>query len=210
MGDGSAPSPPLSSADVNSRLHAWQRRIGAALALAAPGAAQERPAAPLPPVLQTFDFAGVTLDGGLLPRSLDAAREFYLRIPNDDLLRPFRARKGLPAPGAALGGWYGGDVFHVFGQIVSGLARLSAATGDDGCRAKVRALVHGFGECVEPDGYCFASRHPNAPHYIFDKIAGGLLDAHVYCGDDEALALLARIVGWAEQNLDRKRVRADT
>jgi hypothetical protein len=73
--------------------------------------------------LQTFAFTGVTLDGGVLRQQLEEVREYYLRIPNDDLLRPFRARKGLPAPGALLGGWYAADVFSVFGQIVSGLAR---------------------------------------------------------------------------------------
>jgi hypothetical protein len=188
----------------------WARPLALAIALAGAAAAQQRPAAALTPVLETFDFAGVTIDDGLLRRCLDETREFYLRIPDDDLLRPFRLRKGLPAPGAVLGGWYGNDVFHPFGQIVSGLARLGAATRDAACGSKVRALVHGFGECIDDDGWFFASRHPNAPHYIFDKLVGGLLDAHVYCGDPRALALLARIVGWAEQHLDRGRRRADT
>jgi hypothetical protein len=162
------------------------------------------------PVLETFDFAGVSLDGGPLRRQLDEVRDYYLRIPNDDLLRPFRARAGRPAPGAVLGGWYAADVFHVFGQILSGLARLRAATGDDACRDKVRALVHGFAGCVEDDGYFFASRKPNAPHYIFDKIVGGLVDAHRYCDDREALPLLARIVGWGEAHLARDRRAGDT
>lgn len=162
------------------------------------------------PALRTFDFAGVSLDGGPLRQQLDDARAFYLRIPNDDLLRPFRQRAGRPSPGAVLRGWYERDVFHVFGQIVGGLARLAAATGDEACAGKVRALVHGFGECIDEDGWFFASRRPNAPHYTFDKLVGGLLDAHAYCADPEALSLLARLVKWAEANLARDRVRGDT
>src|SRR5262245_20159963 len=70
-------------------------------------AAQQREGtrAAVTPVLETFDFAGVTLDGGPLRRQLDEVREYYLRIPNDDLLRPFRVRAGRPAPGAVIGGW---------------------------------------------------------------------------------------------------------
>ena len=111
-----------------------------------------------------------------LRRQVDAARDDYLRIPNDDLLKGFRQRAGKPAPGADLGGWYSSDIFHVFGQILSGLARLYAATGDPACREKAEALLKGWAECIEPDGYFFYSRKPNAPHYIYDKMVGGLTD----------------------------------
>src|SRR5437588_2374022 len=63
--------------------------------------------------LETFDYRGVSLDGGRLRLLTDQARDDYLRIPNDDLLKGFRHRAGLPAPGHDLGGWYSGDVFHV-------------------------------------------------------------------------------------------------
>jgi len=161
-------------------------------------------------VLRPFDFAGVRLEDGPLRWRLDQAREFYLRIPLDDLLHGFRERKGVPAPGVVLGGWYGRDVFHVFGQIVSGLARLHAATGDDSCLRKVEALVRGFGACLEDDGYCFASRTPNAPHYEFDKLVGGLVDARRYCGLVETEPILRRITAWAEKNLARARRPGDT
>ena len=46
--------------------------------------------------LKTFDYKGVTLDGGPLRRQFDEIREYYLRIPNDDLLKGFRTRAVLP------------------------------------------------------------------------------------------------------------------
>ncbi len=160
--------------------------------------------------LDAFDYRGVTLDGGRLRWQLDEVRDYYLRIPNDDLLKGFRQRAKMPAPGKDLGGWYSSDTFHVFGQILSGLARLYAATGDDACKEKVDALVSGWGQCIAADGYFYYSVKPNAPHYIYDKIVGGLVDAHLYCGNQEALGYLRRITDWAVKNLDRSRRTADT
>ena len=104
---------------------------------------------------------------------------------------------------ADLGGWYSSDVFHVFGQILSGLARLHAATGDPACREKAEALLAGWAECVEPDGYFYYSRKPNAPHYIYDKMVGGLTDMVLFCDSKLAAESLAKITGWAVKNLDR-------
>ena len=160
--------------------------------------------------IEAFDYRGVTLDGGHPRFMLDEAKDYYLRIPNDDLLKGFRQRAGLTAPGNDLGGWYSSDTFHVFGQIVSGLARLYAASGDPACREKVEALLAGWARCIGTDGYFYASAKPNAPHYIYDKMVGGLVDAYRYCGNRDALESLARITAWAERNLERSRRVGDT
>jgi uncharacterized protein len=161
-------------------------------------------------VIQPFDFQGVALQPGPLQAQVDEVRAFYLAIADDDLLKGFRARAGLPAPGKDLGGWYSSDTFLVFGQIVSGLARLHAATGDPACRTKVKHLLAEWAKCIEPDGYFYASRKPNAPHYIYDKMVWGLLDSYLYCGNQEALTHLSRITDWAIKNLDRSRRVNDT
>lgn len=152
--------------------------------------------------VSTFDYHGVTLHDGMLKRQFDEIKAYYLQIPNDDLLKGFRQRAGLPAPGADLGGWYTQGMFHVFGQIISGLSRMYAATGDIECKSKVDILVHEWGKCIRDDGYFFAGQ-PNALHYIYDKMVGGLVDASIYCGNKEALAFLDRITDWAIANLDR-------
>ena len=143
-------------------------------------------------IVGPFDYRGVTLDAGPLKKQVDEVRAFYLAIPDDSLLKGFRTRAGKPAPGKDLGGWYSSDTFLVFGQIVSGLARLHAATGDPACRNKANRLIEEWAKCIEPDGYFYASRKPNAPHYIYDKMLWGLLDAHSYCGNREALVHLFR------------------
>jgi DUF1680 family protein len=156
-------------------------------------------------IIQPFDYKGVTLEDGPLKRQFDETRDYYLRIPNDDLLKGFRARAGRPAPGVDLGGWYTADIFHVFGQILSGLERMYAATGDTTCRDKALTLIHEWGQCIEPDGYFFYSRTPNVYHYTYEKMAGGLVDAIVYCKSREAATYLSRITDWAIKHLDRKR-----
>jgi DUF1680 family protein len=155
--------------------------------------------------LQSFDYRGVTLDGGRAREQLDQVRRYYLNIPNDDLLKGFRARAGRPAPGTDLGGWYSADIFHVFGQVLSGLARLCAATGDEACREKADALLAEWAACIAPDGYAFYSVKPNAPHYIYDKLVGGLVDMHVYGRNPDALTHLNRLTDWAIANLKRGR-----
>jgi uncharacterized protein len=161
-------------------------------------------------VVEPFDYRGVTLDAGPLKKQVDEVRAYYLAIPDDDLLKGFRRRAGKPAPGKDLGGWYSSDTFLVFGQIVSGLARLHAATGDPACRNKANRLIEEWAKCIEPDGYFYASRKPNAPHYIYDKMLWGLLDVHAYCGNRQALIYLGRITEWAIKNLDRGRRVNDT
>jgi uncharacterized protein len=155
--------------------------------------------------LDDFDYRGVTLDGGRMRTQMDTVREYYLSIPNDDLLKGFRQRAGLPAPGKDLGGWYSADVFSVFGQIVSGLARFYAATGDVACKEKADVLVAEWAKCIAPDGYFFFSKKPNAPHYVYDKMVGGLVDDYLYCGNKEALGPLSKITDWAMKNLDRSK-----
>jgi DUF1680 family protein len=147
----------------------------------------------------------VTLDDGLLRRQLDTVKEYYLRIPNDDLLKGFRSRAGKRSPGEVLEGWYRDDIFHVFGQILSGLSRLYAATGDPACRAKTWALVEGWQECIADDGFFYFTREPKANAYIYDKMVGGLVDAYLFTGDLNAKKALGIITGWAERNLNRAR-----
>jgi DUF1680 family protein len=153
-----------------------------------------------------FNYRGVRLDGGLLMQQLKEVEHSYLGVSNDSYLKGFRRRAGFSSPGKELSGWYEHDIFHPFGQVISGLSRLYAATGDPAVKEKVIALVSEWGKCIEPDGYFFYSRHPNSPHYIYDKMVGGLVDAHLYCDSADALKYLDKITGWAEKNLDRSRL----
>ncbi|MHB1461345.1 MAG: beta-L-arabinofuranosidase domain-containing protein [Armatimonadota bacterium] len=154
-------------------------------------------------MLERFDYKGVTLHDGNFKRQFDEVRDFYLRLPCDDLLRGYRIRAGRPAPGVELGGCY--LRHNTFGQVMSGLARMFAATGDAACKAKALALMHGWAECIEPDGYFMIEKKSPLLPYQFDKMLVGLLDVYVYCKDKDALKHMHTITDWAIKNMSREK-----
>jgi len=155
-------------------------------------------------VLRPFDYHGVRLTDGRLRAQYDEARQWYLNVPNDDYLKDFRRYAGLPDPGQQLGGWYLNSG-HAMPQVMSGLARMWAATGDEACREKVESLLSGWLECVRPDG----STVNSVGTYAFEKASGGLVDTYRYLGDRRALALLSRITDWAIEHFPRDRLYGD-
>jgi DUF1680 family protein len=160
--------------------------------------------------LEPFDYSGVRLLDGMLRSQALYARDFFMRIPDDNLLVGFRKRAGLPAPGTSLAGWYADDVFHAFGQYISGMARLSRGLGDAEIGNKARRLVLEWAKTIDShpgqsNGFFYYSEKPNAPHYIYDKTMCGLVDLYRYAGFKEAAALMERITDWAVRNLDRAR-----
>jgi len=124
-------------------------------------------------------------------------------LDEDGLLKPFRQRSGLPAPGPDMGGWYdnandfdpknnfhGFIPGHTFGQYVSGLARAYAVTGDKATQAKVQRLVRAYAATVEPTGKFYVDYR--LPAYTFDKTCCGLIDAHEFAADAIALDVLKK------------------
>ena len=167
-------------------------------------------------VIDAFDYDGVRLGDGMLKTQYLTGRNYYLNIPNDDILIGFRRRAGLPAPGKDLGGWIsgepkviswwsGGDVSGTFGQWLSAMARMSKATGDEAIRNKAIYLMLEWAKTIAPDGFFNYSRAAWAPHYTYDKTICGLLDMYLYCDRKDALTYLSKITDWAVINLDRSR-----
>ena len=151
------------------------------------------------PKLRQFGYGDVELLEGPMRQQFDANHAFFLKLNEDMLLKPFRQRAGLAAPGEDMGGWYdNADEFdphgtfhgfipgHSFGQYLSGLARAYAVTGSKPTQAKVQRLVSGFAPTVSSkfyDGY-------HLPAYTYDKTSCGLIDAHEFAGDKKALDVL--------------------
>jgi hypothetical protein len=148
------------------------------------------------PSLSQFGYGDVKLLKGPVREQFDRNHAFYLALDEDSLLKPFRQRAGVAAPGEEMGGWYswapladldkpGNNGFapgHSFGQYLSGLARDYAATGDPATQQKVHRLVSGFAPAITPhfwDGNRF-------PAYTYDKISVGMIDAHQFAGDPQA------------------------
>ena len=156
-------------------------------------------AATLPTKLEQFNYADVQLLDGPMLVQFKQNHALFLNLNEDSLLKPFRQLAGQAAPGEDMGGWYspspdfdppknmtGYIPGHSFGQYLSGLSRAYAVTGDRATQAKIHRLVAGFAPTITPkfyDGYCI-------PCYTFDKTNCGLIDAHQFAGDPDALAVL--------------------
>lgn len=153
-------------------------------------------------VLQEFGYADVKLTTGPLGEMYRRMHAHFLALDEDRLLKVYRQRAGMAAPGRDMGGWYDADGFvpgHLLGQFVSGLSRFYANTGSAEAAAKVRRLVRGYGATVEKDGYPYASAKAQTwACYILDKYEAGLIDACRLAGVEEARALLPRVVAGAQ------------
>ena len=125
-----------------------------------------------------------------------------LNMDEDALLRPFRLRAGMAAPGHDMGGWYDTYAFApgaTFGQWLSALSRYYAITGDAPTRAKVQRLVRAYAATIEAEGRFYQDNR--FPAYIYDKLVGGLVDARVLAHDATAVRELHRTTAAAEPHL---------
>ena len=198
--------------------------------LAAGHAAFAGTAAPKPavtPKLSQFRHGEVQLLDGPLRTQFDYQHDLYMDLDADALLKPFRQRAGLDAPGADMGGWYdnssdfynepNGDHVsmhgfipgHTFGQYVSGLSRDYAITGDEATKAKVTLLVGEYAKTLSPKFF----EDYNLPAYTYDKLVVGLMDAWYYAGVADARPTLDRLTDIAlpylpEKALNRVEMRA--
>ncbi len=146
--------------------------------------------------LHEFSYRDVKLTGGPLKDQYDRIYRFYLALDNDRLLKVYRQKAGLAAPGEDMGGWYDAEGFvpgHGLGQYISGLARYGAVD-------KVRELVMGYAATLGTDDNPFASKKASTtwPCYILDKYEAGLIDAYQLAGIREARDLLRRVVRGAQ------------
>lgn len=153
--------------------------------------------------LQTFDYRGVRLLSGLLEQQVARTCDVYGSVPNDDILKGFRRQAGLPAPGKDMGGWASRSSAGIFGQLLSGMARMARAVGDEALRNKALALFEGWLDTVPPDGNVGMSV------YAWEKLVCGLVDLRLYADCDAALQALDRVTAWAERTFDRSRTPAD-
>ena len=133
---------------MSARMHRRSFLKTSTAAVAGVYAAQLMPAwaeaspAPLP----VFPYRDVELLAGPLKQQFDYHHQLFLNLDDDRMLKVFRQRAGLPAPGENMGGWYDLEGFdlahdkwrgfvpgHSFGQYVSGLRSLDRRSHSPGC-----------------------------------------------------------------------------
>ena len=141
----------------------------------------------------------------------------------DKLLFHYRALAGLPQAEGVKGGyagWESGFIRgHMAGHYMSAASRMAVATGDDSFRKKVNYMVGELAKCqdaLNQDGYLAAfpsgafdrleGKPGNGggvvvPYYTIHKIMAGLLDAHHYLGNTQALQVAVKMAGYFEKRL---------
>ncbi|MBV8832517.1 MAG: glycoside hydrolase family 127 protein [Acidobacteriaceae bacterium] len=161
-------------------------------------------------ILEEFQYREVELAPGLAQSQFESTQSVLLGLNEDSLLKPWRLRAGLPAPGPELGGWYdevplqktesGGHGFapgHCFGQWLSALARGYAIDRDPAKLAKLDRLLALYRPAISGRFYT----NFRFPAYNYDKMVIGLIDAHQFAGMGQAYELLALTTNAAEPHL---------
>ena len=141
---------------------------------------------------------------------LQHTHSILMGLDENSLLRPYRLRAGLPAPGLDLGGWYSSADFgaETFGQWISALSRYYAITGHKETQDKVHRLVDQFGETLDPTGKIYGGDLQKTPPcaYHYDKVVCGLIDAHQFAKHPRAFEILARATDAARSHLPGRAV----
>jgi uncharacterized protein len=142
----------------------------------------------------------------------------------DKLLYHYRALARLPQKAGVESGYDGWDSEfirgHMTGHYLSAASRMAAATGSLLFRDRVNYLVAELAKCqqsLDLDGYLAAfptaafdhlEGKPGAdaggigvPYYTIQKIMSGLLDAHAYVGNKQALDVATRMADYFGKRL---------
>ena len=162
-------------------------------------------ASPTSNTLKEFGYGDIVFLPGAQDAQLEQTHAVLMGLSDDELLKPFRVRAGVAAPGAAMGGWYDAYAFapgHSFGQWVSALSRYYAITGDEATRSKVVGLVRGYAAVPDATGGFFENNR--FPAYTLEKLNCGMIDAHEFAKDDEALGVMRRMTTAALPHLPEK------
>ena len=173
---------------------------------------------------ECFELSEVNLLPGRFRENLQRDSAWMMSIPTDRLLHSFYnnsgvwgGREGGYMTVKKLGGWESLDCElrgHTTGHILSALALMYAATGEDVFKQKGDSLITGLGKVQQALGNGYLSAFPEelinrnirgesvwAPWYTLHKILAGLIDQYLYTGNEDALKIAKGMGDWASAKL---------
>jgi hypothetical protein len=177
----------------------------------------------IPLAATAFSLGDVRLLDGVFRDAMMRNRDYLLQLEADRLLHTFRLAAGLPTKAKPYGGWEDpkGELRgHSLGHYLTACALAYASTGDERLKQRVDYIVAALAQCqaaLPAKGYHqgFLSAYPEeffdrvyarkpvwAPFYTLHKIMAGLLDAHQYCANAEALDVLVKLADWVKVRAD--------
>lgn len=172
-----------------------------------------------------FNLQDVKLLGSPFKDNMLCESKWILSIDARRLLHSFKTNAGVFSDLEGgyfkvdkLGGWESLDCDlrgHSTGHILSGLALLYAATGENKYKIKSDSLVTGLVEVqkvLNQKGYlsafpqnlidrAIAGKSVWAPWYTQHKLFSGLMDQYLYCDSKPALEIVKGMADWAYEKL---------
>jgi DUF1680 family protein len=179
----------------------------------------------LTPAVYSFDLQDVRLLDSRFKQNMIREQSWLLSIDVNRLLHSFRTNAGIYSGNEGgyfvvkkLAGWESLDCElrgHSTGHILSALALMYAATGEEKYRIKGDSLVTGLAEVqqvLDQNGYVsafpqelinrnIAGQRVWAPWYTLHKILSGLIDQYLYGNNDQALQVASKMGSWAYRKL---------
>ncbi|MGE7206466.1 beta-L-arabinofuranosidase domain-containing protein [Sphingomonas sp. NPDC019816] len=186
-----------------------------ATAWASPQAATRVPAT----VVQPFDMADVTLDGGPFLHAQKMTEAYLMRLQPDRMLANFRTNAGLKPKAPVYGGWESeaqwADINchgHTLGHYLSACALAYRATKDKRYRQRIDYIANELAACQKasgsglvcafPKGPALVAAHlrgepiTGVPWYTLHKVYAGLRDAVQLADSEPSRAVLIRLADW--------------
>lgn len=151
---------------------------------------------------------------------------YLLELEPNRLLSRFYKNAHLPTKGAAYGGWESeGLSGHTLGHYLSATSMMYASTGDKAFKNRVDYIVGELAKCQAARKTGYVGAIPNedsifykvsigdiqsggfdlnggwSPWYTVHKVMAGLVDAYLYCGNQQALKVVCGMADWADNIL---------
>ncbi len=167
------------------------------------------------------------LDGSPFKHAMDIDGEYLLFLKPARLLNRFYKNSHLTPTDSAYGGWErAGLSGHTLGHYLSACSMMYASTGDARFKSRVDYIVGELAKCVAARGTGYTGAIPDedsifyriqrgeirsggfdlnggwSPWYTVHKVMAGLVDAYLYCDNDEALRIVRGMADWTGRIVD--------
>lgn len=173
------------------------------------------------PQVWAFPLKDVRLGDGLFKDAMDRNAKWLLSLEPDRFLAWFRKEAGLEPKAAVYGGWESqGVAGHCLGHYLSACAMQYASTGDKQFKERADYIVQELAVCQAKNGDGYVGAIPDGkrvfaeirrgdirsqgfdlnglwvPWYTEHKVAAGLRDVYLHCGNAQAMEVLTKLGDW--------------
>ena len=161
------------------------------------------------------------LPGSPFKHAMDIDAGYMLSLKPDRLLYRFYKNAGLPPKDSIYGGWESDGLSgHTLGHYLSACSMMYASSGNKECKNRVDYIVGELAKCGAARKTGYVGAIPNedslwykvqhgiiksggfdlnggwSPWYTVHKIMAGLVDAYLYCDNNEALTIVTKMADW--------------